>query len=81
MIDLFNPTGEACDSPASCMEKLMYSDGRKLTSDVANHANVSFNIIDGDFCIQVSGSLEFYGIDCHSGWKDTLCKYDCFNRK
>ena len=81
MIDLFNPSGEACSSAATCMEKLMYSDGMKLSSAVANYANVSFQILDGDYCIQVSNSLEFAGIDCKNIWGQAICKYDCYNRK
>ena len=80
-MDLLNPSGQACASAATCLSLLTYSDGSPLSGDVANHPDVTFDIVSGDYCISVTGTLQFVGAPCSGYWKRPICKFNCFDRK
>ena len=76
-IDMLNPSGQACNSFASCQGKLFASDGTPVEPAPSWDPAITFNILEGDFCIELSSSLVFRGLDCKGQWKKVMCQYNC----
>ena len=77
-IDLYNPSGQPCNTAAACLDYLVYMDGTPFNAAVANHASVTFNIASGDKCIRLTLTMEFVGVACANDWFQITCKFDCF---
>ena len=77
-LDILNPSGEACNSFASCAGKLVSADGTPFQPEASWHSSLTMDIVAGSYCVTISPNLVIEGIDCRSS-HPVICKYDCFN--